>query len=145
MISNADTKICPQCAEEVRTEAIRCKHCGADLVDDAMKELVRRYASLANPQRVEMVKAMSSEQMRDFKRVWQAVGATADAKPDQGTASNSPPRVSSVRGGEAIGAMTVIAGLLIGLIGVFSETGCGFGLLVMLVGLAVFVWGRFQR
>lgn len=144
MISNADKKICPQCAEEVRAEAIRCKHCGADLVDDAMKELVRHYASLANPQRVEMVKGMSSEQMRDFKRVWQAVGATGDAKPDQRTASTSP-RVSSVRGGEAIGAITVIAGLVIGMIGVFSETGCGFGLLVMLAGLAVFVWGRFQR
>ncbi len=28
----SETRLCPYCAEEVRAEAIRCKHCGSNLL-----------------------------------------------------------------------------------------------------------------
>lgn len=32
--TNADTKTCPFCAEDVRSTAIKCRHCGSDLQTD---------------------------------------------------------------------------------------------------------------
>ncbi len=35
---NVDTRKCSFCAEEIRVEAIRCKHCGSNLAKDDMVE-----------------------------------------------------------------------------------------------------------
>lgn len=35
---NSDTKKCPFCAEDIRIEAIKCKHCGSDLSDSKPSE-----------------------------------------------------------------------------------------------------------
>ena len=44
-------KKCPYCAEEVKMEAIKCKHCGSNLTDDVLHQ-----ATAENPKAHEVQK-----------------------------------------------------------------------------------------
>jgi uncharacterized membrane protein YvbJ len=42
----ADTKLCPFCKEEIKKDAIRCKHCGEDLTSSQQKPEAKKKGNL---------------------------------------------------------------------------------------------------
>ena len=70
---------CPQCAEEIRTDAIKCKHCGAFVASEAWREMAQRWASMDQAGRDKQWAELSEEQRVTFKAVWDALGLNSPA------------------------------------------------------------------
>jgi hypothetical protein len=78
-------KTCPFCVEEIQDEAVRCKHCHADLTGSAAKwqEFRRRYVAMSREEQVSAWNKLSSDQRETFAAVMAGKGlssATATEK-----------------------------------------------------------------
>jgi hypothetical protein len=75
-----ETKLCPFCAEEIKKDARKCKHCHSDLSDDAIlkgvqsDELVRQRETLEKKrQEIEKMMALEAEREKlEAERFWEA-------------------------------------------------------------------------
>ena len=56
------TKKCPACAEEIRSDALRCRHCGNLMVPAEWQEWVLSWRDLPEPERKKRWDAMPPEQ-----------------------------------------------------------------------------------
>lgn len=67
-------KKCPYCAEEIQDEAIVCKHCGREVIEDRWREYCARYAQLAPEQQRAALAKLTAEQRAQAERAWKALG-----------------------------------------------------------------------
>lgn len=74
-------KPCPFCAEEIQDAAIKCRHCGADLVPTKVRELAHRWAGLSEKGRSNRWAQLSEEEQGQLRAYLAAqdAGATPGA------------------------------------------------------------------
>lgn len=123
-------KPCPVCAEEIQDAAIRCRHCGADLVDAEIWELVRGWPQMDQAQREARWYAMTPERQETLRRALEVPPGAVPA-PSQAPVRQNPyaPPAPSSSTGERKRTSPVTAGcaalillfLLLGLIGMCSS------------------------
>lgn len=74
---------CPSCAEEIRAEAIRCRHCGHMLIEEEWLGHARSYARMTPQRRLEWIRSLTPEQGRRFRQVWKVFGPEMERQEPQ--------------------------------------------------------------
>lgn len=105
---NEGSRMCPQCAEEIRVEAVKCKHCGNFVAGEDWRRFAQHWAYMSQNERDRKWRELSEAQRRALRAVWDALG--------YGVRSDQPIVLQQGRSGcwwVFIIAMGIIAGILI--------------------------------
>lgn len=67
-------KKCPYCAEEIQDEAIVCKHCGRELLEEKWRAYCAWYAKLTSAQQLAALRQLTPEKRAEAERAWKSLG-----------------------------------------------------------------------
>jgi hypothetical protein len=114
-------KRCPQCAEEVQDEAVKCRHCGSLLISDRVRRLAPRYGVLTEEQRKVEWGRLSDQEKRELPLALETL-----------------PKADPVKG--SLGTLIAIVGVLIFIVALFADAniiGLVLGIAIAAVGMAM--------
>jgi hypothetical protein len=67
------TKRCPYCAEEIQSDAVRCRFCGGVVVSEELRAAVERWSPLPITQQNIELDRMTDQQRSTFRAAWEAL------------------------------------------------------------------------
>ena len=73
------TKKCPQCAEEIREDAVKCRFCGSPVISPQWRSFALKYNNMNKQQRDKAWNNLTEDQRVTFSSVWDALGFNQQA------------------------------------------------------------------
>ena len=62
-------KVCPACAEHIKQQALKCKHCGELLFSPQWRDFCEAYRQMSQGKRETAWRKLSPEQKNDLQRM----------------------------------------------------------------------------
>lgn len=115
-------KKCPQCAEEIQDEAVKCRHCGSVVISSTALGLAERWGALTQAEREKKWAAMSAGEQHELQ-----------------AAIDNAPRPSRVN--DALGTLIAVVGVLLIIASMLSSG----GVIVLVLGAAILGLGLAVR